>query len=84
MGKTRPGIERIHKQQMQAQLSDARINIASHMRDCGTCQRSDDDVYARCTIWWQYARQIYRARKTLRRYEFEDTSGMDPLFEVGG
>lgn len=80
MGETRPGIERIGKQQKQAQLSDARISIASHMRDCGTCQRSGNDVYARCNTWWVYARQIYRARKALRRYDTNDTEGMVPLF----
>ena len=76
MAKTRPGIDRIRKQELQAAKSGAVKAQSAHMRQCGRCQNAGNDVYARCTVWWIFARQIHQANRQLRIYRQSEAASM--------
>ncbi len=69
--KTRPGIERITKQTLQAAISAASADLEGHIKLCYHCQSAGTDVYGRCLTWWRSAKALHRARREMERYEAE-------------
>lgn len=79
MAKTRPGIERIHKQNMQRLATFTEGQIEQHMKRCTTCAAAGADIYARCSEWWAMAKFVHNTRRRLRRYGLPETAQMDML-----
>lgn len=79
MSKTRPGVERITKQQLQAEHATAIMKLSRHLKGCRQCQRAGQELYARCDTWWHLAKTEHRTARALRRYAEPDTANMDPL-----
>ena len=71
--KTRPGIERIMVESLRASMALARKHIKAHMKVCDKCSKSGNDLRARCDAWWDLARVIHNAERTLSKY---DTPGI--------
>lgn len=82
MAKTRPGVDRITKQRLQAEHAYALRQRNKHMRLCGQCSKSGDNLYMRCIDWWHLAKTERRTAKALREYKQPETQGMIPLFGV--
>lgn len=79
MTKTRPGRERITRQELYSELAQAEYAQQAHILGCQVCLDSSGDVYARCLTWWRQAKTIYRVRRNLQQYEEPETVNMDTL-----
>lgn len=82
MDKTRPGVDRITKQQLQAAHGQAATLLHRHLTQCFTCKRAGANIYGRCDAWWHLAKAEHRTAKALREYKQPETQGMTPLFGV--
>lgn len=80
MAETRPGVERLGKQELQRQKAVAQQAISGHIKSCAQCARAGSDPHGRCAEWWQSSRIIHRMTRQLRQYDAHSTAGMDPLF----
>lgn len=80
MAKTRPGIDRITKQQLQAEHAYATMQATKHLKTCITCKHSGVNLYGRCLTWWRLAKAEHRTARALRQYKQPETQNMDPLF----
>lgn len=79
MGKTRPGIERITKQELTAQKTMYEASLAAHDKHCARCKAAGKNYRARCNSWWVRARQLRRVKRKLAVYGQPDTGNMSPL-----
>lgn len=79
MGSTRPGLDRLTKQQLQAAAISAEAQLSTHLHHCITCKRAANNVRKRCSYWWALARRAHRARRKLQAYRVPETANMDQL-----
>lgn len=79
MARTRPGADRITKQQLQALARHAEIGLSHHLGHCLQCKRAQADVRKRCAYWWGLARLAHQARRKLQQYAQPEAANMDPL-----
>lgn len=79
MAKTRPGIERITKQELTAQKTALELLIHGHDKHCARCKQAGKNYAARCNTWWVYARKLHRLKRKLKAYDQPDTRNMSPL-----
>ncbi len=80
MAKTRPGLERLVKQELQGKAVRGERDLKAHIKVCYTCVQAGDDLYARCSVWWQAALKAHRAR---RRYDNFMRVAEQPQLDLG-
>jgi hypothetical protein len=83
MGKTRPGIDRITKQQLTAQAVAAEAELSTHLHHCIVCKRAANNLRKRCGYWWALARRAHRARRKLAQFNQPETANIDTLPGMG-
>lgn len=79
MTKTRKGLDRIQRQELQRDATALSEGIDLHVHQCATCTRAGNDVYAKCTDWWLMAKALHRTRRKLRAYDTDETAHLDML-----
>ena len=66
--RTKPGIERITKQELQACKRGLEYCTIRHLNCCYQCQKAGDDIHAKCDLWWDMAKSLHRINRKLRQY----------------
>lgn len=80
MTATRPGLHREHKQVLQTRKGNAEKAIKVHRQQCPVCSKAGSDPYDHCKAWWELALELHRLRRSLKRYDTEETDNMDMLW----
>lgn len=69
MSKTRPGLERIERQELRAMVAEHAMALKTHQHVCNICHQAGADVHAMCEVWWNHARKLHKARRRLHYFE---------------
>lgn len=83
MGKTRKGIDRLTKQDLQARKRGHLLFIRDHVHNCSQCTNAGLDPFRKCKVWWSEAKALHKVDRQLHGYDMPDTAGMDTLPGMG-
>lgn len=77
--RTRPGIDRITKQELTAAKAWLEGRMSAHLKQCMQCKQSGERLRDRCATWWRLARHLHRVKRKLLAYEQPETANIDQL-----
>ena len=80
MAKTRPGIDRLTKQELAARKSRYAALLHAHVSTCGMCAHSVTWPYDMCNAWWKLATAQHKVMRRLAEYQADEYPGGLTLF----
>lgn len=77
--KTRPGIDRLDKQELTVLKGWINGRMKAHMKQCPACTKAGTELRKRCGTWWRLARRLHQVKRALKKYDVPETASMDVL-----